>query len=88
MHFIALRADPHAQYEIRVYAEVMLTILERWVPFAYEAFIQYRKEGTKFSKNGVMALKKLIKGELVTQEESGMTKREWQEFSEMLDLPL
>jgi len=88
MHFLALRADSHAQYEIRVYAEVMLEILKSWVPFTYEAFIQYRKEGARFSKNGVATLKKLLKGQKVTQEESEMTKREWQEFSEMLELPL
>lgn len=87
MHFLALRADAHAQYEIRVYADVMLDLLERWVPFTYEAFIQYRKEGVRFSKNGLTVLKKLLKGEKVSQEESGMSKREWQEFSETLDLP-
>jgi thymidylate synthase (FAD) len=65
----------------------MLTMLEKWVPFTYEAFLQYRKEGTRFSKNGVEALKKLIKGTSISQEESGMTKREWQEFTERLDLP-
>jgi thymidylate synthase (FAD) len=86
MHFLTLRADSHAQYEIRVYADIMLTLLERWVPFTYEAYIQYRKEAAHFSKNGLDALKKLLKGKKVTQETSGMSKREWQEFSEMLDL--
>ena len=65
----------------------MLDILKRWVPFTYEAFIQYRKEGARFSKNGLKALKKILKGQTVTQEESGMSKREWQEFTEELDLP-
>jgi thymidylate synthase (FAD) len=88
MHFLALRADGHAQYEIRAYADVMLSLLERWVPHTYEAFIQYRKECAHFSKNGLNALQKLLRGEKVTQEDSGMTKREWQEFSEKLDLPL
>ena len=88
MHFLALRADSHAQYEIRAYAEAMIDILERWVPFTYEAFLQYRKEGAHFSKNGLFALKKLLKGQTVTQEESGMSKREWQEFAQTLDLPL
>ncbi len=88
MHFLALRADAHAQYEIRVYADVMLDLLERWVPLTHEAFLQYRKEGVRFSKNGLATLKKLLKGNSVTQEESGMSKREWQEFSEALDLPL
>lgn len=88
MHFLALRADSHAQYEIRVYAEVMLGLLERWVPATYEAFVQYRKEATRFSKNGLKTLQKLLKGEKVTQEESGMSKREWQEFSEVLGLKI
>jgi thymidylate synthase (FAD) len=86
MHFLTLRADSHAQYEIRAYAEVMLKLLERWVPFTYEAFLQYRKEAAHLSKNGLETVKKLLKGEKVTQEESGMSKREWQEFTEKLDL--
>lgn len=88
MHFLALRADSHAQYEIRAYADVMVDILARWVPFTYEAFLQYRKEGIHFSKNGLDVLKKLLKGQTVTQEDSGMSKREWQEFAQTLDLPL
>lgn len=88
MHFLSLRADSHAQYEIQVYANLMLDILKRWVPFTYEAFMQYRKEGARFSKNGLIALKKIVKGQPVSLEESGMTKREWQEFTEQLDLPL
>lgn len=87
MHFLALRADAHAQYEIRVYADLMLDILKQWVPFTYEAFIQYRKEGTHLSKNGLHTVKKLLQGHKVTQEESGMSKREWKEFTEKLDLP-
>ncbi len=86
MHFLTLRGDAHAQYEIRVYAEIMQALLEKWVPFTYEAFVQYRKEGARFSQNGLKALKKILKGKSVTQEESGMTKREWKEFSELLDL--
>jgi thymidylate synthase (FAD) len=34
LHFLALRADPHAQYEIRAYAEVMMRSVEAWVPLA------------------------------------------------------
>jgi thymidylate synthase (FAD) len=87
MHFLTLRADSHAQYEIRAYADVMIKLLEQWVPFTYEAFIQYRKEAAHLSKNALETVKKLLKGHKVTQEESGMTKREWQEFTERLDLP-
>jgi thymidylate synthase (FAD) len=87
MHFLTLRADSHAQYEIRVYADIMLNLLEKWVPFTYEAFLQYRKESAHLSKNAMDVIKKRLKGQIVTQEESGMSKREWQEFTEMLDLP-
>ena len=38
LHFLALRADDHAQYEIRVYADAMLDIVKKWVPLTYEAF--------------------------------------------------
>lgn len=86
MHFLSLRADPRAQYEIQVYAYKMLEIMKEWVPYTYEAFMQYRKEGCRFSKNGVEVLKKLIKGQKMSYEESGMTKREWQEFCEQLQL--
>ncbi|POG51582.1 thymidylate synthase (FAD), partial [Wolbachia sp. wRi_2] len=41
LHFLKLRADKHAQYEIRVYAEVMLDIIKKWVPLAYNAFVEY-----------------------------------------------
>lgn len=86
MHFLCLRADSHAQYEIQVYANIMLDILKEWVPYTYEAFMQYRKESMRFSKNGVEAIKKLINGEKITHDKSGMTKREWQEFCESLNL--
>ena len=85
-HFLSLRADSHAQYEIRVYAEAMLDIVKQWVPYAYEAFMEYRVNGASFSGNGVKALKAMLKGEKITAENSGMTKREWQEFSANLEL--
>lgn len=42
LHFLSLRADPHAQYEIRVYADAMAEALRRWVPMVHEAFLDYR----------------------------------------------
>src|SRR6266478_466550 len=42
MHFLSLRADAHAQYEIRAYAEAMLQTMQRWVPLAHTAFLEYR----------------------------------------------
>ena len=41
-HFLSLRADAHAQYEIRVYAEAMLETVKAWVPPCHEAFLDYR----------------------------------------------
>ena len=63
MNFLRLRADHHAQYEIRAYADVMLDTLKRWVPITYEAFMDYRVGGTEVSSKGKAVIKKLIKGE-------------------------
>lgn len=80
LHFLALRADSHAQYEIRVYAEKMLDVVKRWVPFTYEAFMEHRAGSASVSKTGLAVLKRMIEGEKVTQETSGLTKREWSEL--------
>ena len=84
LHFLALRADSHAQYEIRVYAEVMLDIVKAWVPFVYEAFIEHRKNGANISKTGLEIVRKMVKGEKVDQESSGVSKREWDELMTIL----
>ncbi|HHW34469.1 MAG TPA: FAD-dependent thymidylate synthase [Paracoccus solventivorans] len=79
-HFLRLRADAHAQYEIRAYAETMCRIVKDWVPLAYAAFEDYRLGGVQLSAKGVEALKRRLAGEMVTQENSGMNKGEWREF--------
>jgi len=79
-HFLRLRADAHAQYEIRVYAETMCDIVKDWVPLAYGAFEDYRLGAVQLSGKGAEALKRRLAGELVTQESSGMSKGEWREF--------
>ena len=79
-HFLRLRADHHAQYEIRVYAETMCDITRDWVPAAYEAFEDYRLGGQSLSGKAVEVLKRRLAGEEVTQESSGMSKGEWREF--------
>jgi len=79
-HFLRLRADAHAQYEIRVYAETMCQIVKDWVPSAYEAFEDYRLGGVNLSGKAVEVLKRRLAGEAVTQETSGMSKGEWREF--------
>ena len=80
MNFLRLRADHHAQYEIRAYADIMLDTLKRWVPITYDAFIDYRVGGTEVSSKGKKVLKKLINGENVSIDESGLSKREWNEL--------
>ena len=80
MNFLRLRADDHAQYEIRTYADTMLDTLKKWVPITYEAFMDYRVGGTEVSAKGKAVLQKLIKGESVSMEKSGLSKREWNEL--------
>ena len=84
LNFLSLRADAHAQYEIRVYAEAMIATLEKWVPITAEAFRQYRLGGAHLSANAFAVVKKLLAGETVTQESSGLSKREWTELMEAL----
>ena len=86
MNFLRLRADHHAQYEIRAYADVMLDTLKRWVPITYEAFMDYRVGGTEVSSKGKLVIQKLIKKENITIEESGLSKREWNELMEAFNL--
>ncbi|QKX02543.1 FAD-dependent thymidylate synthase [Wolbachia endosymbiont of Dirofilaria (Dirofilaria) immitis] len=84
LHFLKLRADKHAQYEIRVYAEVMLGIIREWVPLAHSAFVEYCLESAYIPRASLKVIRKLIKGENVTREESGISKREWDELMFML----
>lgn len=82
-HFLRLRADAHAQYEIRAYADVICGIVRDWVPLAYAAFEDYRLGGATLSARAVAVLKRRLGGETVTQETSGMSKGEWREFEEV-----
>ena len=86
MNFLRLRADDHAQYEIRAYADAMLDTLKKWVPTTYEAFMDYRVGGTEVSAKGKSIIQKLIKGEKVSIEDSGLSKREWNELMIAFDL--
>ncbi len=86
MNFLRLRADHHAQFEIRAYADAMLDTVKRWVPITYEAFMDYRVGGTEISSKGKKIIQKLIKAEKVDMEHSGLSKREWNELMTALDL--
>jgi len=86
MNFLRLRADSHAQYEIRVYADIMLDTVKKWVPITYDAFMDYRVGGTEVSAKGKVIIQKLIKGEDVNPDSSGLSKREWNELMASFDL--
>jgi len=87
-NFLSLRADSHAQYEIRVYADAMLDTVRRWVPIATEAFSDYRLGGVSLSSAGLEVVKKMLGGEEVNQSNSGLSIREWRELMECLGKPV
>ena len=84
LHFLSLRADPHAQYEIRAYAEAMLSVVQAWVPQTYAAFADYRLGAVTFSAQMLGVLKRMLGGEAVSQPDSGLSKREWTEMMSAL----
>ncbi len=84
LHFLSLRADPHAQFEIRAYAEAMLETVRAWVPAAYQAFLDYRLGAATLSAPMLAAVRRMLGGEAVTAESSGMSRREWTELSAVL----
>jgi thymidylate synthase (FAD) len=86
MNFLRLRADHHAQYEIRAYADAMLDTVKKWVPITYDAFMDYRVGGTEVSSKGKKIIQKLISGEEIDAEKSGLSKREWNELMTAFDL--
>lgn len=84
-HFLRLRADSHAQYEIRVYADAIAKVVADWVPAAFGAFEDYRMGGANLSVQALDVVRRRLKGEVVTQENSGMAAREWREFVDMIE---
>jgi thymidylate synthase (FAD) len=84
-HFLSLRADPHAQYEIRAYAEAMLETVKRWVPMAYDAFREYRMNAATISATGLQVIRRMLAGETVDQAASGLSPREYRELMALLN---
>ena len=85
MNFLFLRGDSHAQYEIRVYAETMLDTVKKWVPITHAAFLDYRVGAAHLSSKGLKIVKSMINGNKVGYEDSGLSKREWNELMEVID---
>ena len=84
MHFLALRFDPHAQYEIRVYAEIMMSIFKKWVPLTYDAFISSRLRALTISEEGVSYIKSLLHGK--KSNKKNVSKRELQHINQIFSL--
>ena len=85
MNFLFLRGDSHAQYEIRVYAEKMLETVKKWVPITHAAFLDYRVGAAHLSSKGLKIVKSMINGNKISYEDSGLSKREWNELMEVID---
>ena len=82
LHFLYLRDDPHAQYEIRAYAEIILNkIVKRWVPYTYDAFKEFQLESYNLSKTAIEIIKKRLQGKKINYEKSGLSRREWIELT-------
>ena len=84
MHFLRLRADPHAQWEIRAYADELIKVLERWVPMTHQAFMNYRLGGAQLSQQALDAVRRLLAGEQVDAASAGMSAGEWRELQALL----
>jgi thymidylate synthase (FAD) len=83
-HFLSLRADAHAQYEIRVYADAMLRTVDAWVPLAAQAFRDYRLGAAMLSAGMITVVRRMLDGEAVTRPDSGLNPREWRELMAVL----
>lgn len=84
LHFLSLRADSHAQYEIRMYAEKICEIVSMWVPITWEAFEGYRKGGVSLSAPALAVVRGMLAGETPTAADSGLSPREWRELMQVL----
>jgi thymidylate synthase (FAD) len=85
LHFLNLRADAHAQYEIRVYAEALIDVVKQWVPLTYAAFMDYRMGAYELSAKGLAVVRRLLRGEKVERETTGISPGEWRELIETLE---
>lgn len=81
LHFLKLRCDSHAQFEIREYADQILDIIKYWVPDSLEAFINYSMNAETLSEKAIQVINKYLREQiLINQEESGLSKREYEEL--------
>lgn len=81
LHFLKLRANTHAQYEIRVYAEAIMNIIRLWVPHTHQAFLDYHIHAKTLSKQGIEVVRKMLAGESIDKHEIGLSDRELNEIT-------
>lgn len=85
LHFLRLRHDAHAQYEIRAYAEVLVDIVRKWVPLTARAFEEYRMAGAELSATAIAAIRRrLLTDEPLTTANSGLSAGELRELLELM----
>jgi thymidylate synthase (FAD) len=82
LHFLRLRADTHAQWEIREYAQVLMGIVQKWAPLTHHAFMKYNVGGVHLTDEGLVAIRRFIAGESVDPSSLEMSPREWRELKE------
>ncbi len=86
LHFLALRMHAHAQREFRVYAQVIADIVKDWVPHGWEAFEDYRLGAFTLSRQGVAVVKAMLADQPMSHEQSGLSRREWNELLRAFDI--
>jgi thymidylate synthase (FAD) len=84
LRFLRLRADPHAQYEIRAYAEEILKVVSSWVPLTYDAFLEHQLHSVTLSRSAIAVVRRIISGEHVDATTSELSSREWRELQSLL----
>ena len=88
MHFLRLRADSHAQYEIQIYAEKMVEILKKWVPLTYEAFEDYRSDSFQLSKEAMKIVKDKLANKKIKKSNYKLSPRELRELEVKFNIKL
>ena len=77
---LKLRCDSHAQYEIRVYADVLADIVRQWVPMTYRAWVDYKRDAVTFSRPMMAYLRQVVEIEDSMNKPDGVSDREWEDF--------
>lgn len=86
LHFLKLRTNVHAQFEIREYADRILGIVKKWVPHVYDAFLNYQLNSYKLSGEGVKIVRDFMNGRKKKMEDYGVSAREWAEITNVFGI--